>query len=350
MIGILGPFARLTRAGVVLVLFVALFFSLGSFNRCASQDSAAAEPTKQTKTVGPVTVTATVSPSEPRIGDEIVLEIKVVAEPNVQLLMPEFGEALRRFAITGYVPTNNIAADGTTTATQRYSLQSDVSGKQTIPPILIEFIDNRPGKPPTPDDFDAFEILTDPIVLDIASVTDGQDLELKPPLGKLEIVQPVQSQSVWLIAAAAIVALAVGIAGFVFLRSRSQKARQRSAYEVAKWKIDRLRADQTSRTPKLSVEQFFVEISDVVRKYLEQRFRLRAPDLTTDEFLQLASAESELTAQHQQLLGEFLQQADIVKFAGVSATKTDVQRSLDVAANFVEETRHSDESEGRSNA
>ncbi len=308
------------------------------------------EKLEQTKTVGPVTVTVCVSPSKPTIGDEIVLEIKVIAEPNVELLMPEFGEALRRFAITNYVPTNNIAADGTTTATQRYSLQSDASGKQTIPPILVEFIDNRPGKAQTPDDFDAFEILTDPIVLEVASVAEGENLELKPPLGKLEIAKPTGSQSVWMIAALALVSVAGGAAAFFLLRSRSQKARERSAYEVARWKIDQLRADQNSPAPQLTVEQFFVEISDVVRQYLEQRFRLRAPDLTTDEFLQLASAESELSPQHQMLLGDFLKQADVVKFAGVSASKEDVHRSLDIAANFVEETRNSTDPEGQADA
>lgn len=296
-----------------------------------------ADEIKQTKTVGPVSVTVTLSPDQPRIGDELTFEISVEAEPNVDLLMPEFGEALNRFAIINYVPENNISADGTTRAIQRYTLQSDTSGETAIPPILVEFVDNRPGKAPTPDDFDAFEILTDPITFEVESVVDG-DLQLKPPMGKLEIPEPVTQTSWWwagLLTVATLVCLLFAVWGM----RRRGRAKQRSAYEVASWKIGKLRKDQESPSPMLSVESFFVEISDVVRQYLEQRFSVRAPDLTTDEFLQLAQAESELTRQHQKMLGEFLQQADVVKFAGVSATRDDVRRSLDLAARFVDETR-----------
>lgn len=298
---------------------------------------------KQTKTVGPVSVTLTLSPDQPRIGDELTFEISVKAEPEVDLLMPEFGEALNRFAIINYVPENNISAGGATTAIQRYTLQADTSGDTAIPPILVEFVDNRPGKAATPDDFDAFEILTDPIAFQVESVVDGS-LQLKPPMGKLEIPEPATQTSWW-------TAGIVGLVGFVSILLaavwwlRRGRAKQRSAYEVASWKIGKLRLDQESPSPQLSVEQFFVEISDVVRLYLEQRFNLRAPELTTDEFLQLAQAESELTKQHQLMLGEFLQQADVVKFAGVSASREDVRRSLDLAARFVDETREESDSQ-----
>ena len=72
---------------------------------------------------------------------------------------------------------------------------------------------------------------------------------------------------------------------------------------------------------------------------MEDRFELRAPELTTDEFLQLAARESQLSRDHQALLSEFLQQADVVKFSGRPATADQATHSSRLALRFLEETR-----------
>ena len=87
------------------------------------------------------------------------------------------------------------------------------------------------------------------------------------------------------------------------------------------------------------MERFFVKISAIVRRYLEDRFDLHAPELTTEEFLAVAGNSADLTHAHQELLRDFLQQADLIKFAGVNATDADIQRSAELAIRFLEETR-----------
>ena len=74
-------------------------------------------------TLGPVTATIAVSPEQPVIGDLITLSIEVVAEAEVEVLMPEFGEALDRFAIIDFVPRQEVDTDGGTIARQEYRLQ-----------------------------------------------------------------------------------------------------------------------------------------------------------------------------------------------------------------------------------
>ena len=76
-----------------------------------------------------------------------------------------------------------------------------------------------------------------------------------------------------------------------------------------------------------------------MRRYLEDRFDLRAPELTTEEFLALAGSASNLSRDHQLLLRDFLRQADLVKFAGVRASEDEIRRSSDLAVRFLEETR-----------
>lgn len=299
-----------------------------------------AEDQVTSKTSGPVSVNVTLSPKEPTIGDEITLTIKVASEKGVEVLMPEFGEALQTYTILDFVPRQTIEPDGSSVQTQKYTLQPFLSGEQSIPPILIEFVDNRPGQKATPDDFDAYEILTDRIDFTVQSVLpESASNELQPPLGELELKSEVDAAALWT-GAVGIGLLLVGLligAYFYWIRGRKQ-ARRENAYVIAINKLNRLLQAQQG-TPNYSIEEFFVEISAIIRRYLENRYDVRAPDLTTDEFLQLAADKSELSREHQALLGEFLQQADIVKFAGIQASETDVNRSTDLARRFLEETR-----------
>jgi hypothetical protein len=63
------------------------------------------------------------------------------------------------------------------------------------------------------------------------------------------------------------------------------------------------------------VAAFFVDVSAIVRRYIEDRFRLRAPELTTEEFLEVALRGPALVAEHRAELARFLEHADLVKFA-----------------------------------
>ena len=87
------------------------------------------------------------------------------------------------------------------------------------------------------------------------------------------------------------------------------------------------------------MEPFYVELSAIVRRYLEDRFELRAPELTTEEFLEAVAASPDITSDHQQLLRSFLRQADLVKFAHTVPGEGAVEESLRSARRFLEETR-----------
>jgi len=106
-----------------------------------------------------------------------------------------------------------------------------------------------------------------------------------------------------------------------------------SAYEMA------MRALQRLRDENPAVEEFYTRLSDIVRRYLENEFGLRAPERTTEEFLYEMSRDSALTLEHKQLLGAFLQEADLVKFARFRPGEEDKGRAFDAAEKFVGETQ-----------
>jgi hypothetical protein len=160
-----------------------------------------------------------------------------------------------------------------------------------------------------------------------ASVEDIRDIR-GPKADRPEWIMPA------VIAGAGLVALA----GYgIWRRRRGRRAPNPSPLELAERRLEEIRS---LMTPADSV-RFAVEISAVVREYIEHRFEVGATQLTTEEFLRkmLESSDAAL-ARQRALLSEFLRQCDIVKFADVRLT-VDAMDSLHRSALlFVREAAH----------
>jgi len=301
------------------------------------------EGLEKTTRKGPVEATVRLEPRQPRIGDPISLTLKVTAEKEVELIMPEFGQVMERFTIIDFVKNEKIDDQGRTVSSHRYELQAPRSGKQIIPPILVEFVDHRKGSKPAPEGFDSYELLTERLSFEVQSVLPSDvQVELNPPLGELSLLASSRAW-VWAWVVGLLLLSAVAFWGWrVWLASR-QKARRRSAYEIAMGRLTEL-VTRSRNDPK-QVDAFFVELSAIVRWYLENRFELRAPELTTEEFLESMSRSPDLSREHQAMLREFLRRADLVKFANFVPSEQDTDESVTATRRFLEETRQ-EESEG----
>jgi hypothetical protein len=87
-----------------------------------------------------------------------------------------------------------------------------------------------------------------------------------------------------------------------------------------------------------NVEPFYVELSRIVRTYIEGRFGLHAPEQTTEEFIRAASTSHALAAEHQSLTVRFLEQSDLVKFARHRPGRPDMEAALAAGEQLVRET------------
>lgn len=83
---------------------------------------------------------------------------------------------------------------------------------------------------------------------------------------------------------------------------------------------------------------FCTVVSDAVRLYLEERFGLRAPERTTDEFLADLSKSSALTQAQKESLQEFLSACDMVKFAKYEPQRPELENLYKSALRLIEET------------
>jgi hypothetical protein len=85
-------------------------------------------------------------------------------------------------------------------------------------------------------------------------------------------------------------------------------------------------------------EPFCVEVSQTVRVYLEECFNLRAPERTTEEFLEELQTSPLLALGQKRSLADFLMRCDLVKFARYEPREPELRDLYDAAVRLVEET------------
>ncbi len=87
------------------------------------------------------------------------------------------------------------------------------------------------------------------------------------------------------------------------------------------------------------IKEYYIEISMIARAYIENRFSLRAPEMTTEEFLYSLKDSSILTIAQKDIIKEFLNQCDLVKFAKFKPSAGEVEASFDTVKRLVDETK-----------
>jgi hypothetical protein len=291
---------------------------------------------------GPAKATVTVWPAKPALGEPIYLRLEIVAPAGVHVDAPfqEAGDArLGRFKVVGFARDGQQKPDGATHQEQTYTLEAPSSGKHRIPPLRLEVVDSRADAKQTGTQ----ELLTEEVPLSVAPIdmaAVGKDL--RAAAGKLD---PDVGGTPWTTILLLISAGAVVLSGSMLLvrgwRGRRRIAAKKSAYDEA---ITKLRALEVRGAPEAATaDAWFVELSSIVRAYLEHRYDIRAPELTTEEFLQVASRAPELTTAHRTQLTQFLERCDRVKFAGYRPETSESIDTLAAARVFVEDTRLVDE-------
>lgn len=290
---------------------------------------------------GPAKVTEKVWPAKPNLGEPIYLQLEIQAASGVTVDAPfqEAGDArLGRFKVTSFSRGDaRRDADGTQHQLQTYTLEAAQSGKQRIPPLRLEMIDTRANAGSAANK--AQELLTDEIPLDIAPVkTEAIGAPLRGATGKLD---PDVGGPPWLWIGLGVSILMVFGAGGVLLyrgaKSRNVVAARRSAYEEAVARLTAL--EEVGAPDRESADAWFVQLSAIVRRYLEQRYEIRAPELTTEEFLNVATQNPNLKTDHRALLTAFLERCDRVKFAGYRPDSDESLATLKAARAFVEDTK-----------
>ncbi len=119
--------------------------------------------------------------------------------------------------------------------------------------------------------------------------------------------------------------------------SRPQKPKE-PAHIVAIRELDRIKAEKIWQQGKL--KQYYSELTEALRIYIEDRFEIPAMEQTSDETIEsFQTNRSLLSDKLFTELSQTLKLADLVKFAKYTPLPDDDSMSLTRAYNFVNETK-----------
>ena len=312
------------KAPLALLLAVWPLLSLPAVTR------AAADGGKQT---GPVHLQTSVDRDEITIGDHLRYTMTISAETGLDVSVPLFHERIGEFDIIDFGRQPDQLQAQRTIITQWYTLTIFTTGYHMLPALRVPY---------TTPDGSRREVTGEALRVHVASLLaqEGQPTDIR------DIKPPEDVPFNWrlpLVGGAALVALiGIGMALYYFLNRfrRAAVLPPRPAHEVALESLSHLRARHLPQAGQF--EAYYVALSAIVRTYLEDGLRVRAPEMTTEEFLVAVTRDtrpSRLPPTRQRLLGAFLAQADLVKFARHRPSLDESEAAYEAAKRFVDETR-----------
>jgi len=140
--------------------------------------------------------------------------------------------------------------------------------------------------------------------------------------------------------AAPLIAVVLVILGvLVYLLIRKKGPPPLSAYEHARRELKRLEAEEGQMDDKA----YSIGLSAALRRYLEGAFGLRAPEQTTEEFLEVAQADERIGGEALNTLQSFLELCDLAKFARHAFGQDERRQLLTTATEFIEQAERKEQ-------
>ena len=133
----------------------------------------------------------------------------------------------------------------------------------------------------------------------------------------------------------ALIALGVSVAVmalYLLIRLLARKVKEHRMSPIERAYLELERLIKKGLPGRGKYKDFYVELTMVVRRYIQRKYGIRAPHLTTEEFLVQAKPSDELKM--------FLVSADMVKFAGVEATPEMADEATDSARKYLKESEN----------
>lgn len=273
-------------------------------------------------------VTVSVSTNQITVGDPVRVRIMVTHPANTRAEIPEPVD-LDAFTVRSRHVSREMLDDAQIRTAYDYSLTSFQVGTHPIATGAVQIISDT----------------ADPLLLDFPDT----DIEVVSLLDDDTAFNPIRPLLDWpgriprwipVLAGIAVLALAMGLAAAYILskpRTILHQPPPRPAHETA---LNALRLLMTKGYIESGeVDSFYTELSAIVRQYLEDRFHLRAPESTTEEFIRDAANARVLSAEHQSLVRDFLEQSDLVKFARFQPGAEEMQDAYTAAERLITETK-----------
>jgi hypothetical protein len=279
----------------------------------------------------PVRITTRVDPAAVTIGTRFRYTMRVEAAAGVEVALPVIADRIGAFSIVDFGKTEKAAAPGAPAAVESwYDLVGYETGVQSVPGLPVAY--RAPGAEPQ-------QLAAPATPVEITSLLAQGGVPADVPDIKEAVPVREPGYPPWVIGCATGGAVLLLAAAYALLtrRRRINAPPPRQLHEIALEALERLRTERL--VERGLFEEYYVKLSALVREYVEARFGLRAPEMTTDEFLAAAQRSREVASVHRLALQDFLSEADLVKFARHVPSPDRAGRAWSAARDFVDATR-----------
>ena len=337
------------RVRALSIAALAVFLSSG----CKPPAPAASQPAAVESVAerGPLRFVVSASPANVLVGDAVRIELRMRSPAEYRALLPQRDAFDPNWPLTAVAgPSVAVASDGTRTIQQVYSL--DVLGSEPIeiPALTARYGEDSstsaPTSAPATDAELEGELSSQPLTIAVKSVLTENDAP-EQPREITGVVRPPPRKWTALDWAIALVTTAIALLGahLLFRRFRARWLRPPPPIAPEIWalrELERLAALPLDGFDR--VRNYYYRVSEIVREYIEKKFALRAPEMTTEEFIRSAATADAGRGRAARLpfdptaLRPFLEACDRVKYAAYEPMPEDAQETLETARAFIHHT------------
>ena len=322
-----------TRCGRGAVAMLGILALIAFVPACKKDEGAKAAPRSEAASDRgePCVVKAAVDKAVVDIGDKVVYTVRVVYDPAFEVEFPAVLEQFENWVIFdagSWKDEPDLGAKKVRSIT--VTLDPGIGPVLTIPPAAIRW------KRKTAADWKT--ATTEAITVEVTSVAEKPG-DFREPIDMFEL--PVEAKRMderlptW--------ALIVGgastllfVLGLVLWLGRKKGVRPivvLPPHEIAQRELAQLMS--LGLLEKGEVKEFYYRLTLILRRYIEGRFGIMAPERTTEEFLIDMKRSRDLAEDHKRTLADFLLAADMVKYARFTPAKDEGERALRIAEQFV---------------
>ena len=322
------------RGGRVRLAVVCLSVMLLGLCGCSSkavveavEDETASAITTETSR-GPVSLQVRFSPESPSLSDEVTLSITIRRDEQYSVLPPEMKDLFEDFLISDFDTRLPRTEDGKIVVEHVYTLEPLTPGEVTLEAIPYRF---RAGK-----DSEPVVVETEPLIVQVRTMLDLNNpslTDLADPQDPLMLAPDPYRHAYWIAGGV----LLAGLLIFAWLKRKKKPVPVGPVLtpaQIARRDLDALRASGLAETDH---KEFYVELTGIVRRYVEGTTNIRAPEQTTGEFLREIEQRRLFSTREQEKFRYFLEAADLVKYAAQTPGEEEIGASWRTAEAFVVE-------------
>lgn len=251
-------------------------------------------------------VETSIDTTKNKIGAEFKLTLKTVVNAKSKVVFPKLKNIGPLEVIQSY-PIDTVKKNDTYELIKKYGLTQFDSGKYTIPAVKI-LIDKKP-------------YLSDSIRVEVANVKVDT---LQQKMYEIKDITAADNGigNWWKYLLAVILMLGIGAFVYWFVKKRQQKKIEEEVYKTPIEKATSLlnNLEKKELVQKGEIKEYYSELTDIARNYIEEAIQIPAMESTTSELIQgirTASTKKKMTLTPETVenLERVLRQADLVKFA-----------------------------------